>query len=116
MISEAKETIEDLETKMKELKGEIAAHGAEIEQLKKDIKGNVESQREANEVREKENAEYTQDKTESEQCIGALEAAIKVLTGAGAGKKGFLEVFQEAQVMSVVAGVRKVVSKPLIEA
>jgi len=44
-----------------------------------------------------------------------LEAAIKVLTGAGAGKKGFLEVFQEAQVMSVVSGVRKVVSRPSIE-
>jgi len=53
-------------------------------------------------------------KTESEQCIGALEAAIKVLSGAGTGKKGFLETLQEAQVLSVVDGVRGLLKKSVV--
>merc|ERR1719174_1140885 len=49
-------------------------------------------------------------KTESEQCIGALEAAIKVLTGAGQAKKGgkFLETLQEAQLLSTLGSLRGV--------
>jgi len=96
------------------LKEEISAHAAEIVQLKKDIAANIEAQREATEVREKENAEYTAERTESEQCIGALEAAIKVLSGAGTGKKGFLETLQEAQVLSVVDGVRGLLKKSVV--
>jgi len=42
-----------------------------------------------------------------------LEAAVKVLTGAGSGK-GFLQTMQEAQLLSVVGGVRAVLSKPLV--
>merc|ERR1719491_540402 len=43
---------------------------------------------------------------ESEQCIGALEAAIKVLTGAGT-KKSFLQgPMHEAELLSVIPGVR----------
>merc|ERR1711865_772493 len=57
-------------------------------------------------------------RTQSEQCIGAMEAAIKVLTGSGTKKAGFLETLHEAQLMSVVVGVRtalarKVASKSL---
>jgi len=113
-ISTGKEQIEDLETLIKKLKAEIATHGAEIGQLKGDIAGNVESQREATEVREKGNMDFEEEKTESEQCIGALEAAIKVLTGAGTGKKGFLETLQEAQVLSVTAGLRRVLHQGLV--
>ena len=57
---------------------------------------------------------FEEDKTENEQCLGALEQAIKVMTGAGAGKKGFLETMQEAQLLSIVGGVRDVVSKPTV--
>ena len=46
-------------------------------------------------VRTKESSAYGEDRTGAEQSIGALEAAIKVMTGAGA-KKGFLETLQEA--------------------
>merc|ERR1711935_1001907 len=86
-----------------------------IEALKSDIAQNLEAQRKATELRDKEYGEYSEERTESEQCIGALEAAIKVLTGAGTGKKGFLEVFQEAEVLSVVAGLRKVLRNSIAE-
>jgi len=109
-ISAAKERIEELQTLIYKLKGDLGSHGAEIKQLEKDIAANLESQREATEVRDKENGEYQEERTESEQCIGALEAAITVLTGAGA-KKGFLETLQEAQLLSVVAGVRGLLHK-----
>merc|ERR1719229_1325404 len=57
--------------------------------------------------------EYREDNNEDEQCVGALEAAITVLSGAGTGsKKGFLETLQEAQLLSVVAGVRGVLLRP----
>jgi len=112
-ISATKETIETLQTTIVKLKGELGSHGADIKQLKKDIDANLESQREATQVREKESSSYSEEKTESEQCIGALEAAIKVLAGAGA-KKGFLETLQEAQLLGVVAGVRGLLHQPLV--
>merc|ERR1740121_1148863 len=74
--------------------------------LNKLIDANSESQREATELRENEAAEYNSEKVESEQCIGALEAAITVLNGAGTKKAGFLETLQEAKLLSVVASVR----------
>merc|ERR1712125_256871 len=77
-----------------------------------DIGKAKESIKEATAVREKEEDEYQAEKGESEQCIGALEAAINVLSGAGTGKKGFLETFQEAQLLSVVAGVKHVLTMP----
>jgi hypothetical protein len=110
-ISDAKDLIEALTKTILKLKGDLGAHSAEIAQLKKDIAQNLEAQKEASEVRNKENDEYENTKNENEQCIGALEAAIKVLTGAGAGKKGFLETMQEAQLLSVVDGVRGVLGK-----
>merc|ERR1719197_1983359 len=105
-ISSAKELITETNILIKKLKGEIASHGAEIEQLKKDIAQNQKAIQEATEVRSKEHNEYAGERTESEQCIGALEAAITVLTGAGTKKAGFLETLKEAELMSVVAGVR----------
>merc|ERR1719446_968306 len=105
-ISAAKELITETNILIKKLKGEIASHGAEIEQLKKDIAQNNEAQKEATEVRMKDHKEYSDERTESEQCIGALEAAITVLTGAGTKKAGFLETLHQAELLSVVAGVR----------
>jgi len=112
-ITDSKDQIESLQTSIVQLKGEVATHTAEIKQLKKDIGANLESQREATEVREKESAAYQAERTESEQCIGALEAAIGVL--ADAGTKGrFLETLQEAQLLSVAAGVRGLLRQPAV--
>jgi len=110
-INTAKEDIAAYQTEIIKFKGEIGSHGAEIKHLQKDIAGNVESQREASTVRSKDKAGYVEDKTESEQCIGALEAAIKVLTGTGE-KRGFLETMKEAQLLSVAAEVRGVLEQP----
>jgi len=107
-ISEEKKEIEDLSVLLVKLSAEIAVHGSEIENLNKAVAANIASQKEATEVRAGENSDYTGEKIESEQCIGAMEAAIKVLNGAGAGKAGFLATMQEAQLLSVVAGVRGV--------
>merc|ERR1719498_1626032 len=105
-ISSGKDLAAETQTLIKKLKGEIASHGAEIAQLKKDLAQNAEAQQDATELRKKENGEYSGERTESEQCIGALEAAIKVLAGAGTKKAGFLETLHEAQLLSVVAGVK----------
>merc|ERR1719335_1695962 len=75
-ISDAKVKIEELQTLIVKLEGETATHGAEIAQLNKDIASNKASQKEATEARDKQNAEYTTVKTEAEQSMGALEAAI----------------------------------------
>jgi DNA repair exonuclease SbcCD ATPase subunit len=109
-ISAEKELITETQILIKKLKGEIASHGAEIEQLKKDIAQNLASVKDATDLRNKENKEYQEDRSESEQCIGALEAATKVLTGAGAKKAGFLETLHEAELLSVVSGLKTAVN------
>jgi len=109
-ISDAKELLPQLDDAIKKGKAEIASHGAEVAQLNKDIAQNNEGQKEANGIRQKEHNEYSADRSESEQCIGALEAAVTVLTGAGT-KGGFLQ-YHEAQLMSVTMGVRKVLQSP----
>jgi len=114
-IAEGKETIASTQAEIEKLMGDLGSIGASVEALKADIADNLASQQEATEMRDKEFGEYSLERTESEQCIGALEAAIKVLTGAGTGKKGFLEVFQEAQVMGVVSGLRGILHKPAVE-
>jgi len=106
-IDAGKETIDKTQAEIIELKGKLGELGATLKQLEKEIAENVESRREATEIREKENEDYQGEKTESEQCIGALESAIGVLTGAGT-KTAELETEKEAELLSVVAGVRGV--------
>jgi hypothetical protein len=107
-IAASKELISETEILIKKLKGEISSHGAEVAQLNKDIAANLASQKEATEMRNKQFGEYDDEKSESEQCIGAMEAAIKVLTGAGT-KKGFLDTStHQAQLLSVGASLRSV--------
>lgn len=110
-IASAKELLPQLDDAILKGKAEIASHGAEINQLNKDIAQNKEAQKEATAIRDKAYKEYSGERLESEQCIGALEAAVKVLTGAGAKKEGgFLQQFHEAELMSVTMGVRKVLA------
>merc|ERR1719160_378531 len=109
-IDEAKEIIDKTQREIIELKGRLGELGATLKQLEKEIAENEEAQKEATEIRDKENQDYEMEKTESEQCIGALEAALKVLSGAGT-KKSMLETFHEAQLLSVVAGVKHVLQR-----
>merc|ERR1719262_896701 len=109
-IDAAKETIEKTQAEIIELKGKLGELGATIAQLEKEIAENEEARKEATEIRDKEHEDYSVEKTESEQCIGALESAIKVLTGAGT-KKAMLETLQEAELLSVVAGVEGVLHR-----
>merc|ERR1719262_179988 len=94
-IDAAKDTIEKTQREIIELKGKLGELGASIKQLEKEVAENEEAQKEATGIRDKENEDYEAEKVESEQCIGALEAAIKVLSGAG--KPAMLETLQEAQ-------------------
>jgi hypothetical protein len=111
-ISDAKDLISEMATLIMKLKGEIASHGAEIQQLQKDLAQNAEAVKEATGLRNKENKDYAGERTESEQCIGALEAGINVLSGAGTKKAAFLEgnSLHEAQLLSVVAGLKTALS------
>jgi peptidoglycan hydrolase CwlO-like protein len=110
-ISSAKELISETQILIKKLKGEIASHGAEIAQLNKDIAQNVEAVKEATGVRNKEYKDYAGERTESESCIGALEAAIKALTGAGTGK-GFLDTTtHQAQLLAIAGQMRRVLRR-----
>jgi len=114
-IDAAKELLPQLDDSIKKGKADIASHGAEIAQLQKDIAQNEEAQKEAKALRNKEHGEYAGERAESEQCIGALEAAITVLTGAGTKKDaGFLQQYQEAQLMSVAMGVGNVLHRARI--
>mmetsp|Transcript_69015 Transcript_69015/g.173885 ORF Transcript_69015/g.173885 Transcript_69015/m.173885 type:complete len:747 (+) Transcript_69015:67-2307(+) len=109
-IAKANKMIAKLGEQIPKLGAEVASHTAEIAQLKKDIGANQEAQREAEEIRSNENSAYESGKAESENSIGALEAAITVLTGAGT-KKGFLETSKQAQLITVAAGVKTVLDE-----
>jgi len=105
-IEAGKAKIEELQMLINQLSGKGGTLGAEVEQLKKDIASNIESTKEAQELRQKESTEYLEERTETEQCIGALEHAIKVLTGAGEGRKSSAAL-QEGDMISVAVGVKE---------
>jgi len=110
-IANGQKQAETMQLLMEKLSGELGVLSAAIQQLKKDIAANIGSQKEATQVRDKETADYIREKTESEQCIGALEAAIKMLSGPGNSKGGFLETMNEAELLSVASGIRRVLQK-----
>jgi hypothetical protein len=116
-IADAKVKIEKLTEHIQHLKGDLGGHSAEIASLKKWISENEAAQKDATDVRDKEYAAFEAEKTENEQCTGALEAAIKVLTGAGTfiqGKKaGFLEM-HDAQLLGVAADLRRVLKQAVV--
>ena len=107
-ISAAKGLIIKTKTLIKELMGEITSHGAEIEQAKKDMAQNKNATKEAEVIRNKENKEHMDDRTGLEQYIGAVQAAIKVLTGSGGKRKKRADFFKnkEATLISIVVGLK----------
>lgn len=112
-ITQAKETIEESQQTILKVSGELGSHGADLKQLEKDIAENKQAQVDATEMRDKESSAFESEKTENEQCLGALESAITVLSGAGEGgkKSGFLETMRDAQVLTVAAGISKVLDR-----
>jgi len=107
-IVRGKAEVEQLQETIFRLSGDLGAHQADIKHLQKSIAENQAAQREAEQVRTKESLEYGSERSETENGIGALEAAIKALAGAGTGKKGagFLEAGPQAQLLSVAADVK----------
>lgn len=110
-IADNKDKIEKLQKDIESFKGTASAKGADAANLKKQVAETTESISAAEETRQKENEGYVTSRTEAEQCIGALEAAIKTLTGAGTGTSAI----QEAQLLSAAAGVRGVLKRPFTE-
>jgi len=103
-IDDANDTIAQLTTLIEENSGKKGTFEAEIAQLKKDIAANEASQADATNIRNKQNANYSQERLESEQTIGALEHATKVLDGAGTRK---YSAMQEAETLSVLKSIEE---------
>merc|ERR1719399_856026 len=101
-IEEAKTSVEELTQLILELKGKKSTLTAEVKQLEKDIAANEAAQKEATSIRSKENSDYTTTRSQSEQTIGALEGAIKTLTGAGEGASAL----QQAAIISMAADMK----------
>lgn len=110
-ISELEKHIMELEMIIMKDKGALGVDAGEIHELTIDIAANVKATEEANAMHEKDVAAIVAEKAEVEQFIGALEAAINVLSGAGIGSQSnLLSTIQEAQLISAVAGVRDLLS------
>lgn len=82
-ISAASDRIDDLDSTIEERSGQKGSYVAQLAQLKKEIEENITARNEAEALRKKQTEAFEKEKTESEQCITALEGAIKTLTGAG---------------------------------
>jgi len=105
-IEEAKTSIEELSQRVLMLKGKTATLKAEIAQLEKDVAGNIDGTKEATSIREKETADYNQQRSDLEAAIGALERAVGILTGAGEFAQKSASALQQAELLSVAGGLR----------
>jgi len=115
-IDNAKATLEKLAVSIPKLAAEVSSNDADVEHLKRELAQNLEATESATGVRDSENTEYQGTKADSENCVGALEAAVRALSGAGAGKKaGFMSISsRQAELMSVAAGIRQVIAKDTV--
>jgi hypothetical protein len=89
------------------LKGKIATLAAEIEELTEKIKKNKAEQEELTAVRQKENAAFMAESTETKEALDALQQAIIVLAKATTPKKG-AELIQEAEKLREQQAIRSV--------
>jgi hypothetical protein len=93
-------------------KGTIATLATEISELEAEIAKNNEAMKTLTSIREKENSDYQQEKSEMETALSSLHAAITVLNGAGTGgDDGTREGSRDAmlQKLTVVAKVRSAI-------
>jgi len=112
-IANAEDRIEELTTTIEENSGRKGTFQAEISQLKKDIAANEAARADASAIRNKQNAEYSKERMEAEQTIGALENATKVLDGAGTRKHttSTTSFMRKAETLSVVKGIEESLAK-----
>merc|ERR1719163_1755211 len=105
--------IKSLGSKILELKGLVATRTSEIAELSRGISDAQGAQDTATGIRQKENAEYTGEKTEMENTLGALQKAIQVLSGAGT-KTALLQTGRPHDmltILSTAASVHEAVTK-----
>jgi len=81
-IAEAKATMRELGQEILTLKGKVATLTSEIQQLLADMEENEKAQKEATEIRSKENAAFQAETTELKQTLAALEKCVSVLVAA----------------------------------
>jgi len=111
-IEKGKKLIKDLKTDIDAHKADMSILGDGSKELGKLIATNAKSTQQMIDIRTKEKNNYLLKRTDIESCLATLEQVILTLTGAGTRKKGFLESFQEAQMLSMVASMRSVLKKP----
>lgn len=107
-IDDGTAAIEKLTQGILAMRGKIEELKVTARQLGAEVVDGKEGMTEAKEIREKEREEYITERKEAEQCIGALEAAIKVLTGAGT-KTELLSTIQQAEILGTVAELQSVI-------
>merc|ERR1719253_1382262 len=89
-IDAGKATIASTTTHILTLKGAIATLATEIAEKEASIAKNNEAMKKLTAIREGENSDYQQEKSEMETAISSLHSAINVLNGAGT-KTGLVE-------------------------
>merc|ERR1719387_3051341 len=80
-IKDAQELLADLSEAMSTNKGEIASLASDINDLMLDISANEAKQYEETTKRERQNADYMQNKAELMNAITALDKAVQMLAG-----------------------------------
>jgi len=80
-VSTAQSDLEELSQAINSNKGEIAGLAADIHDLATDIAANEEKQYEETTRRERQNADYMQNKAELKNAIDALDKAVQMLQG-----------------------------------
>lgn len=113
-IDDATSLIQKLTQENLALTGKIQELAVTSRQLEAEVVDGQDGMNEAKEIREKEREAYVEDRKSGEQCIGALEAAIKVLAGAGTKtdeKTELMSTIQQAEIMGAVAGLDNVIKK-----
>jgi len=108
-IDAAKDEITELTKAIMQGKGTIATLIVDVKQVGKDIAENIESTEEATALREKEHTEFERVKANTEQARDGCNQAIEVLNGAGTGRD--TSTLQQAQTLSVVAGVKNALAR-----
>jgi len=114
-IDELTKLIIELQAKILKYKGILGVYSAEIMQLDSSIKANIKLVIDAKSVRGKKAEAYEAEKAELEQCIGALEAAINALSGAGekdGEKKASLVSVRQAEAVGAAAGIKDLLANP----